>query len=91
VRLGSKVHANPISPILHWRCNGDLAIAANGRSIAVPYDREIVRMLGRVSRGTCCEVADLLRARGRKSERLSRQRLRRALKFLLEESALETV
>ncbi len=86
---GREVCANPVSPIVHWKCNGDLVIAANGRSIAVAYNREIVRMLGKVSRGTNCKVADLLRTGGRKSERSSRQGLRRTLKFLLEERALE--
>jgi 50S ribosomal protein L16 3-hydroxylase len=89
LRMGSGVRANPISPILHWKFKDGLVISANGRSIAVAYDREIVRMLGRVSRGTVCEVADLLRAGGRKSQRVPRQALRRTLRFLLEERALE--
>ena len=87
--MRGRVRANPLSPILHWKFNGNLVIAANGRSIEVGYDREIVRMLDSVSRGTVCEVADLLRAGSRKSERLPRQGIRRALKFLLEERALE--
>jgi len=89
VRMRGRVRANPLSPILHWKFNGNLVIAANGRSIEVGYDREIVRMLDSVSCGTVCEVADLLRAGSRKSERLPRQGIRRALKFLLEERALE--
>jgi hypothetical protein len=84
------VRANPISPILHWRFNRELVISANGRSIAVAYDREIVRMLGKLSSGTPCEVADQLRLGRRKSQRVSRQALRRTLKFLLEERALES-
>lgn len=91
LRIGRGVRANPISPILHWRCNGDLVIAANGRSMAVAYNREIVRMLGRVSRGTICKITDQLNAGRRKSQRASRQGLRQALKFLLEERALEQV
>ncbi len=91
LRMGRGVRANPTSAMLHWKFEGDLVISANGRSIAVPYDREIVRMLGKVRRGTNCTVADLLRAGGRKSERLSRLGLRRTLKFLLEERALEAV
>jgi len=82
------VRANPISPILHWRCNGDLVIAANGRSLAVTHDNEIVRMLGRVSRGSVYELAPRS-ARHRKSQRASQAALRRTLKFLLEERALE--
>jgi hypothetical protein len=89
LRMGRRVRANAHSPILHWKFNGKLVISANGRSIAVAYDREIVRMLGRVSRGTVCELADLLRAGPRKSRRLSQQALRRTLRFLLEERALE--
>ncbi|HKO03475.1 MAG TPA: cupin domain-containing protein [Candidatus Acidoferrales bacterium] len=89
VPMGRGVRANPVSPILHWKFNRHLVITANGRSIAVAYDREIVRMLGRVSRGAVCEVADLTGAEGRKLQRVSRQALRRTLKFLLEERALE--
>jgi len=88
---GREVCANPAFPIVYWKCNGDLVIAANGRSMAVAYNREIVRMLGEVSHGTNCKVADLLRAGGGRSERFSRQGLRRTLKFLLEERALDAV
>jgi len=48
-------------------------------------------MLRKVSRGTNCKVDDLLRAGGGRSGRLSRPGLRRILKFLLEERALEAV
>ncbi len=88
LEMSSVVRANPISPILHWKFNGDLIIAANGRSIAVGYDDDIVRMLGRVSRGSDCEVAELRRAKRRESGSPV-QALRRTLKFLLEERALE--
>jgi len=90
LRMSRRVRSNPISPILHWRFNGNLVISASGRSIAVAYDREIVRILGRVNRGTTCEVADLLRTARRRSRRASRRVLRRILKFLLEERALES-
>jgi len=89
LRTDKKVRASPVSPILQWKLNGDLVISANGRSISVAYDRAIVRMLGRVSRGAVCEVAELLGAGSGKSQRLLRQGLRRILKFLVEEGALE--
>jgi len=91
LRRGREVRANPAFPIVHWKCNGALVIAANGRSMAVAYDREIVRMLGKVSHGANCKVTELLRTGGRNSDRVSRQGLRRTLKFLLEERALEPV
>lgn len=84
-----RVRANAISPILYWENNGDLVIAANGRSMAVSYDDELLRMLGRVSRGSVYELADLWRARHLKPQRASQAVLRRTLKFLLEERALE--
>jgi 50S ribosomal protein L16 3-hydroxylase len=87
--MGRGVRANPVSRILHWKFNRNLVIAANGQSIVVAYDREIVRMLGRVSGAAVCEVADLLKAGGGKSQRSSRQAIRRTLKFLLEERAVE--
>jgi 50S ribosomal protein L16 3-hydroxylase len=89
LEMSRAVRANPISPILHWRYNGDMVIAANGRSIAVTYDNEIVKMLGRVSRGSVCPLAELQKAKRRKPERSAQQALRRTLKFLLEERALE--
>lgn len=89
VRLKGRLRGSPISPILRWKFNGRLVISANGRSMATTYDRQIVRLLDRVSRGTVCEVADLLKAGGRKSRRFPGQALRRTLKFLLEERALE--
>lgn len=87
-QMSGRVRANPISPILHWRHNGEVVIAANGRSIAVTYDNEIMKMLGRVRRGSACELAELRRAKRRKSPS-PQQALRRTLKFLQDERALE--
>ncbi|HKO03479.1 MAG TPA: cupin domain-containing protein [Candidatus Acidoferrales bacterium] len=89
LQMGRRVCANPISPFLYWKINGDLVISANGRSIVVSYDREIVRMLGRVSRGSVCEVAGLLKTTGRTSQRMSRKPAHKTLQFLLDERALE--
>jgi hypothetical protein len=89
-QLARRVRANPISPVLHWKFNGDLVISVNGRSIAVAYHPGIVRMLSRLNRGTPCEVKDLLRFGGRRPRREARQALRRTWKFLLDERALES-
>jgi len=91
VRLQGRVRNSQTSPILRWRMNGRLVISANGRSMTVAADPRIERLLARVSRGTVCEVADLLEGTGRKSPRFPATELRRTLKFLLEEKALEAV
>jgi len=59
--------------------------------MTVAADPRIERLLARVSRGTVCEVADLLEGTGRKSPRFPATELRRTLQFLLEEKALEAV
>ena len=89
-QMGRRVRPNAHSPILHWKCNRELVISANGRSLVVAYDPEVVRMLCRVSRGPVSDVAELLYGGRRKAQRTSRQTIRRTLKFLLEERALES-
>ena len=91
VQRGGAVRANPISPILHWKFNGELLIAANGKTISVAYDREIVRMLGRVSQGNVCAPAQLTRVGSGKAGCAPRRAARRSLEFLMEERALVRV
>jgi len=88
--MNGTVRANPISPVLHWKFNGDLVIAASGKSIAVPYHREVARILDRVSGGSVCDFAELRNPRERKSAS-ARDALRKSVKFLLEQRALEPV
>jgi hypothetical protein len=90
LRMGRRLRPNAHSPILQWKCNGELVIAANGRSLVVAYDREVVKMLGKVSRGPASDVTELLNGARGTSQRASRQSIRRTLKFLLEEGALES-
>jgi 50S ribosomal protein L16 3-hydroxylase len=88
--MNGTVRANPISPILHWKSNGDLVIAASGKSIAVPYQSEVVRFLDRVCGGSVCVLPELRRTGERKSPS-ARDVFRRSIKFLLEQRALESV
>ena len=91
VRLKGKVRGSCVTPVLRWKFDGRLVISTNGRSMTVNYDPQILRLLARVSRGTVCQVEDLLKGSGRKSRRIPGPALRRTLRFLLEERALEAV
>lgn len=88
LRMGQAVRANPAAPILCLKFNRGLVISANGRSIALSYDRSVVELIRALNRGRACQIAELLAAGQRKRQRPSGT-VRRALMFLLDERAVE--
>jgi len=51
LRVGQAVRANPASPILCRKFNDDLVISANGRSIAISNNRNVVELIRALNRG----------------------------------------
>jgi len=88
LRVGQAVRANPASPILCRKFNDDLVISANGRSIAISNNRNVVELIRALNRGKAGRMADLLAA-GQRKRKWSSRGVRRALMFLLDVRAVE--
>jgi len=88
LRVGKAVRANPASPILYRKLNNRLVISANGRSIVLSFHRDVERLIRTLDGGQACQIADLLAACRRKRQP-SLRAVHGALKFLLNERALE--
>jgi 50S ribosomal protein L16 3-hydroxylase len=88
LHVGRKLRANSESPILYKKFGGDLVVCANGRSIVVPHDRDLVNLLRTLNRGHFYMLKPNPRTRRRNSQPSFRPIFRQVLKFLLEERAL---
>jgi 50S ribosomal protein L16 3-hydroxylase len=67
LRAGKSVRANGASSILSRKVENHLVISANGRSIVVPFHRNVENLIGTLNHRRVCPIADLLAAtrRGR--------------------------
>jgi 50S ribosomal protein L16 3-hydroxylase len=86
-RLGKRLCAEPGVPILYVEFHGKLLVSANGRSVVVPFRREVLDFLRTLSRGGSYWVDAVPAPQRRKSQ----EPLRRAVRFLSSANALRSV